>query len=180
MSRAALTFENSIEDANFLLTHFDSVNATAKNPESAEVLKRAGLVMALTAWETYVEDRIQEGVTAQLRALNGSMVGNFMTRRLQLELKQLHNPSSDKVKRLFVEFLEVDVTDSWRWSNYEPATARKALDELISKRGEVVHRSKPKSGGVPAPHLVRREDLDKAIKFLKCLVAATDKALELQ
>lgn len=178
MSRSALTFENSIEDANYLLTHFDSVKATVKNPDSLEVVKRAGLVMALTAWETYIEDRIRESVDAQLRVLNGSRIGSFMDRRLTLELKQLHNPSSEKVKRLFVEFLDVDVTEGWRWSNHDPASARKMLDGLIIKRGEVVHRSKAPTDGPPNPHLVKRDELDKAITFLKGLVAATEKALE--
>lgn len=178
MSRSALTFENSIEDANYLLTHFDSVKATVKNPDSLEVVKRAGLVMALTAWETYIEDRIRESVDAQLRVLNGSRIGSFMDRRLTLELKQLHNPSSEKVKRLFVEFLDVDVTEGWRWSNHDPASARKMLDGLIIKRGEVVHRSNAPTDGPPNPHLVKRDELDKAITFLKGLVAATEKALE--
>jgi hypothetical protein len=67
------------------------------------VLKRAGLIMALTAWETYVEDRILEAVQSRLRALNGSPVGNFVMGKLQEELRRFHNPSSEKTKRLFLE-----------------------------------------------------------------------------
>ena len=59
MSRALQSFEYSIKDAEELLAHFDDIN-TNPPPPNAEVLKRAGLVMALTAWETYVEDRLQE------------------------------------------------------------------------------------------------------------------------
>jgi hypothetical protein len=175
MSRAAATFDSSIEDAVTLLAHFDSVNKAS--PESAEVLKRAGLVMALTAWETYVEDRVTEAVNARLRVLEGSSVGKFVTAKLDEELKRFHNPTAEKTKRLFADYLEIDVTASWKWLNFEPVTARKALDELILKRGDAVHRSKAANGGTPAPHLVKREDLEKAIRFLKGLVAATDKAL---
>lgn len=175
MSRASTAFEGSIEDATALLQHFDNIHK--QFPESAEVLKRAGLVMALTAWETYVEDRILEAVQSRLRAINGSHIGKFVTGKLAEELKRFHNPTSDKTKRLFLDYLEVDVTAGWKWLNFDPTLARKTLDELISKRGDAVHRSKPANGGAPAPHLVKREELEKAIRFLKGLVDATDKAL---
>jgi alpha-ketoglutarate-dependent taurine dioxygenase len=175
MSRAKTTFDSSIEDATLLLQHFDTIYKLT--PDSAEVLKRAGIVMALTAWETYVEDRIVEAVDARLRVVNGSPIGVFVARRLELDLKQFHNPNAERTKRIFLDYLEVDVTTGWKWLNYEPASARKTLDELLAKRGDAVHRSKPVNGGSPAPHLVKREDLDKAIRFLKGLVDATDKVL---
>lgn len=176
MSKAKTSFENSIRDAEDLLAHFD---AQPKPPqENAEVLKRAGLVMALTAWETYVEDRVREEVTVRLRAVNGSYVGTFVLRRLEEELKRLHNPTSEKTRKLFSDFLEVDVTAKWQWQHYDSTKAKKTLDELLSKRGDAVHRSKPSAAGsCPAPHLVKREDLEKSIRFLKGLVEATDKAL---
>lgn len=175
MSRAKTTFDSSIEDATLLLQHFDTIHK--QSPESAEVLKRAGIVMALTAWETYVEDRILEAVDARLRVVNGSPIGAFVSRRLELELKQFHNPNTEKTKRIFLDYLEVDVTASWKWANFDPALARKTLDELLAKRGDAVHRSKPNNGGPPSPHLVKRDALEKAIRFLKGLVDATDKAL---
>lgn len=176
MSKARAAFETSIKDAEELLAHFDALPKPP--PQSADVLKRAGLVMALTAWETYVEDLVLEEVTARLRVVNGSYVGNFVLKRLDDELKRFHNPTSEKVKRLFMDFLEVDVTARWEWSNYDSAKAKKNLDELISKRGDAVHRSNPVAAGAsPAPHLVKREDLEKAIRFLRALVDATDAAL---
>ena len=47
-------------DAEELLAHCNSMGHPL--PQKAEVFKRAGLVMALTTWETYVEDRVLEGV----------------------------------------------------------------------------------------------------------------------
>jgi RiboL-PSP-HEPN len=176
MSKAKTAFEGSIKDAEDLLNHFDSIPKPP--PENAEVLKRAGLVMALTAWETYVEDRVREEVQARLRAVNGSYVGKFVTGRLEDELRRFHNPNTDKTKKLFSDFLEVDVTAEWEWQHFDPPKVKKTLDELIAKRGDAVHRSKPSATGAPpAPHLVKREDLEKSIRFLKCLVEATDRAL---
>ena len=176
MSRASNTFLISIEDAVTLLGHFDALYK--QNAETAEVLKRAGLVMALTAWETYVEDRATEAVTARLKAVNGSPIGTFVSNKLAEELKRFHNPNSEKTRKLFLDYLQVDVCGGWKWVNYEPTTAKKALDELIGRRGDAVHRSKPMNAGAPAPHLVKREDLEKAIRFLKGLVEATERALD--
>ncbi|MDQ1303938.1 MAG: hypothetical protein QG595_1921 [Pseudomonadota bacterium] len=176
MSKARITFESSIKDAEDLLAHFDSMPKPP--PENAEVLKRAGLVMALTAWETYVEDRAREEVQARLKAVNGSQIGKFVTGRLEDELKRFNNPNAEKTKKLFSDFLEVDVTTGWEWQHFDVPKAKKTLDELIIKRGDAVHRSKPHTAGAPAaPHLVKREDLEKSIRFLKSLVEATDRAL---
>ena len=176
MSRASNTFLSSIEDATALLAHFDALHK--QNAESAEVLKRAGLVMALTAWETYVEDRAAEAVTARLKAVNGSSIGSFVNNKLAEELKRFHNPTSDKTGKLFLDYLQVDVTAGWKWLNYVPATAKKMLDDLIGRRGDVVHRSKPVIVGAQASHLVKRDDLEKAIRFLRGLVEATERALD--
>lgn len=159
-----------------LLAYFDANHKQA--PEDAEVLKRAGLVMALTAWETYVEDRAREAVEARLRILNGSPVAKFVLTKLEEEIKRFHNPGAEKTRRLFLQYLEFDVTDAWSWQNIDPAVARKTLDDLISKRGDAVHRAKPANGGPPAPHLVKRDDLERAIRFIRNLVQATDQALE--
>ena len=176
MSKAKAAFETSITDAEDLLAHFDRLPKPP--PENAEVLKRAGLVMALTAWETYVEDRVLEEVTARLRVVNGSYVGKFVLRRLEEEMKRFHNPTSDKTRKLFSDYLEIDVTAHWEWQHVDCAKARTTLDDLLAKRGDAVHRSKSSiAGNPPAPHLVTREELERAIRFLKCLVEATDKAL---
>ncbi|WNF47265.1 HEPN domain-containing protein [Pseudomonas sp. SG20056] len=177
MSLAKTSFEYGIRDAEELLAHFDSIN-TNPPPANAEVLKRAGLVMALTAWETYVEDRVTEGVQKRLAAVSGSYVGNFIIKKLQLELKQFHNPTSDKTKKIFTDYLDLDVTQGWNWANHDPERARTSLNQWISKRGDAVHRSKPINNGAPTAHLIKRDELEKVIRFIKDLVKATDAYLE--
>jgi hypothetical protein len=51
-SKASLTFTEAIKDAENLLAHFNTLN-TLPPPPQTEVLKRAGVVMAMTAWETW-------------------------------------------------------------------------------------------------------------------------------
>ncbi|MDR2329310.1 MAG: hypothetical protein LBE58_06930 [Comamonas sp.] len=74
--------------------------------------------------------------------------------------------------------MQAEVTAGWKWLRCKTALAKKTLDQLISRRGDVVHRSKSVTVGTPAPHLVKRDDLEKAICFLTCLVTATEHALE--
>ncbi|QQX86687.1 hypothetical protein JJQ59_28420 [Cupriavidus necator] len=175
-SRAKNTFVSAIKDAEVLLSLFDSMNSKPP-PDSAEVLKRAGLIMALTAWETYVEDRVREEMNLRLKMIAGSPVGQFVSRRLEDELKRFHNPNADKTKRLFQEYVGVDVTEYWDWPQFDSMRVKRTLDELIGKRGDAAHRARPVTQGAPPPHLVKRDDLEKAIRFLKSLVDATDEAL---
>ncbi len=176
MSTAGETFTSSIGDAKALLQYFDDLPKSS--PADGEVLKRAGLIMALTAWETYIEDRVLEEVTSRLKVIEGSYAGKFVHARLQEDLRRLHTPTSDKVRRLYLDYLEVDITATWEWANFKSSDAKKTLDKLISTRGDVVHRSNPPaSGRPPAPHPVKREDLEKAIRFLEGLVEATERGL---
>jgi hypothetical protein len=178
MSRAIQSFEYGIKDAEELLAHFDAMNSNPP-PANAEVLKRAGLVMALTAWETYVEDRLLEEMHRKLGVIAGSYVGDFVLKKLHQDIKQFHNPSSDKTKRIFQEYLGLDVTEGWTWPNYDPDKARATLNGWISKRGDAVHRSKPMNhGGSPVAHLIKRDELEKVIRFIKDLVRATDLFIE--
>jgi hypothetical protein len=175
-SQSRLAFDESIKDAERLLDHCRSLGHPL--PESADVFKRAGLVMAMTAWETYVEDRVLEGVRDRI-GKDESHAAAFMLGRLAEERSRLHNPTWQKTRKLFEDYLQVDVTAYWRWQHFEPAQATARLDELLKKRGDAVHRATIRSGGPSKPHLVTKPELEKAIHFLKELVVATDRALAL-
>lgn len=173
MSKSFQNFEFGIKDAEELLFHFDALNGNPP-PANTEVLKRAGLVMALTAWETYVEDRLIEEMDKRLGVVAGSYVGEFVLKKLNKDLKSFHNPNSENTKRIFLEYLDIDVTEGWSWANYSQEKAKSALNNWINKRGEAVHRSRPVSNGKPAAHLIKRDELEKSIRFIKDLVKATD------
>ncbi len=176
MSKAYEQFEYGIKDAEILLELVDQFNLKTPN-QNAEVLKKAGLVLALTAWETYVEDRVIEEMDKRLIAVSGSYVGEFIKKRLHIELKSFHNPSADKTQKLFREFLEIEIAQAWSWANVDPERAKTSLNSWLSKRGDAVHRSKPVPNGSNPPHLIKRDDLEKAIRFVKELVKATENFL---
>jgi len=173
MTEAAKAFHCSIKDAEELLNRFDEEKVTPSK-YNAEALKRAGLVMAMAAWETYVKDRFNEEFKVWLQAVDGSQVGKFVRKRKEEDLKRFFNPNSERTKRLFMDYFEVDITQSWKWANYDVAESRKVLDSLVSKRGDAAHKANTKGKKNSDSHLVKRDELEKAIRFLIGLVEATD------
>lgn len=176
-SQSIQTFEHAIQDATELLNHFDALNANPP-PPNAEVLKRASLVMALAALETYIEDRIIEAASSVAGGnSNGGRLANFYISSLENDLKYFHTPSTDRVRAIFEKYLDIDVSEGWAWNNYDPIRARSELNKIAKKRGDIAHRSlRPKSGQVSS-HAVTRDELRKHIRFICDLVTATDKYL---
>jgi hypothetical protein len=120
VSEAVKVFDQSIKDAQELLARFDE-EKTGSATHNPETLKRAGLVMAVAAWETYVKDRITEEIEVWLQAVDGSPIGKFVRRRLEEDLKRFFNPNVEKTKRIFLNYFEVDITQGWAWDNYDPS-----------------------------------------------------------
>lgn len=173
-SIALQTFEHAIQDATDLLNHFDSLNKKPPPPE-AEVLKRASLVMALAALETYVEDRIVEATESIAGNVSqAEQLVAFYKDSLQNDLKYFHTPSTDRVKTIFQKYLAIDITEGWAWNNYDPIRARTELNRIAKKRGDIAHRSWRPLAGQPTAHAVTREELRKNIRFITDLAGATD------
>ena len=95
-------------------------------------------------------------------------------------MKQFHNPNADKTKRIFHDYLGIDVTEGWSWANHDSEKAKSTLNAFVKKRGDAVHRSKPVSAGPAAAHLIKRDELEKVIRFIKELVKATENFVEKQ
>ena len=176
MSKASETFNQSILDAEHLLKHFNKLN-TKPPPPDIEVLKRAGLVMAMTAWETYVEDRVAEATDERLRSVGDGSIARLVRSKLEDEISRLHNPTFEKTTGLFRQYADVDLDGKWSWNGSDDEATRKRLNDYIKLRGDVVHRSRRVQPGPPEPHPVKKDELEKAIRFLKALVQATEVAL---
>ena len=174
-SKAFETFKHAIKDADDLLAHFDSINAKPPPPE-AEVLKRASLVMALAALETYMEDRAMEWCAA-LAGRDGGRLSKFYRDSLESDLKYFHTPNSQRIKTLFQKYFGIDVTAFWSWNNYDPVRARTELDRLAKMRGDFAHRSWRPKPGESSQHAVTRDEMRKNLRFIRDLVGATDMGL---
>jgi hypothetical protein len=173
-SQAIQAFKHAIQDSTDLLKHFDSLN-TQPPPPDIEVLKRASLVMALAALETYFEDRLTEAVNS----ISGpkSAVSDFYRNSLEVDLKTFHSPNTERVRQIFQKYLSIDISEAWSWNNCDPTMARAELSRLVKKRGDIAHRSlRPTSGEAqPKQHAVTRDDLRKHIHFITEIANATDK-----
>ena len=173
-SKALQAFDHAIQDATDLLDHFDTLNKQPPPPE-IEVLKRAGLVMALAALETYFEDLLVETVDTMCAQSNGGeYLSQFIRASLTNDLKIFHTPSTDRVKPIFIKYLGYDITEGWHWNHSTPAMARKELNRLAKKRGDIAHRSGRPFPGQPMQHAVTRDAMRKHIHFIKELVRTTD------
>jgi hypothetical protein len=171
-SSALIAFDHSIQDATDLLDHFDALNQHPPPPE-IEVLKRAGLVMALAALETYFEDFLVETVES-FCSNDDERLSEFIQTSLKSYLKVFHTPSTDRVRPIFKKYLGYDVTEGWSWNHCDPAKARAELNRLAKKRGDIAHRSGRPLPGQPTQHAVTRDAMRKHIHFIKELVRATD------
>jgi hypothetical protein len=174
--KAIATFDQSIRDAEHLLAHFDKLNAKPPPPEN-EVLKRAGLILAMTAWETFVEDSLEEILERRLTRCPDPAIADLVRSKLRQEISRLHNPTAEKAAELFRDFANVDVSKHWQWNGVDAETACKRLNGYLKLRGDVAHRARVVREGPPQRHAVKREDLDRAIRFIKQLVRATDASL---
>lgn len=176
MSRALDAFNLAIQDSNYLL----ELNKNDPSSEHSEALKRAALVMALTAWESYIEDRLSEAVTEKVAILKGSFIENYIKQNLTRDINMLHNPNSHKTQELFKTYLDIDIRPAWKFDSYTAQDSAKNLDKLIRKRGEAVHRIKIRNPNQNPPHLVTVDEARKAIRFITSLVKTTDSYLEQQ
>lgn len=178
-SKALEAFKHAIQDSTDLLNHFDALN-TKPPPPDIEVLKRASLVMALAALETYFEDRIVEAVgTICAKGNADNPIQSFYRNSLEIDLRSFHSPSTDRVRQIFQKYLSLDVSDAWSWNNCDPTKAKAELNRLVKKRGDIAHRSlRPTSGEAqPKQHAVTRGDLRKHIHFITQIASTTDSFL---
>ncbi|ELQ8317046.1 hypothetical protein R2571_005937, partial [Pseudomonas aeruginosa] len=109
-SQALQAFNHAIQDSTDLLKHFDALN-TKPPPPDIEVLKRASLVMALAALETYFEDRVTEAVASKCQP--NSALSDFYRNSLEVDLKSFHSPSTDRVRQIFQKYLSIDISEAW-------------------------------------------------------------------
>lgn len=174
MSESLAQFNRAISEARELYDCYETLNCHPElSPPSG--LKKATLILILTAWETYVEDVAVELFEQQFKVLKGCKVEAFATRQLNERLRFFHNPNSLKTKHLFEEFFDIDVTEHWQWNNMIPKQAREQLNQWISKRGEAVHRAQVDKS---LQQVVNKSELSKCFNFFIELARATDKALE--
>jgi hypothetical protein len=204
----SLSFETAIADVEHLLELHDVENRRKHGHSNPylEVLKRAGIILTVTTWETFIEDALEEAVRARLdRAQDPKeMIGTFnavatdwlnnkgnvkppnllrwtqdgwksvIGEQFHREIARLNSPHSRHIMEITKRYLSHDLTQAWHWQRCPQTLACKRLDNLIKRRGALVHRSRDI---LEVGTAVNRDYLVSSIDLLKHLVERTEKAL---
>jgi hypothetical protein len=166
-------FDYAMEDAGRLLAMHDAETRRHKGRPSRqlEVLKRAAVIVSVTAWESFIEDAIRvygmyrlemaktpNDVSAWFNSVaqawlqghpqppkiaiwTGSQWKELLKRKLESDLQTLNTASPDNIKSLSKLYVGSNVCESWKWTRTSAKNAAQQLDDLIVLRGELVHRS---------------------------------------
>lgn len=173
MTQAADNFQKTIQDATVLLPLIDEKTKTKGATQvDLDVLKRAGLILALTSWETYVKDCVREKIDLMLAGIGNSPVACIVREQMEVDLRHFNTPDTGKTRKIFKDYVRKDVTVTWKKTQTD-------LDKWIELRGEAAHRAPKKTdeNGAISPHLISRAKLDQVITGLKKLVEATEAEL---
>lgn len=109
----------------------------------------------LSAWRL-AGDGWQEEYRQDVKQLTDGLVGG------------LNTPKSEQVRSLFRQALGIDdITEAWTWTNMDPPKACTYLDEFVTLRGSIAHRS----AGLKA---VQKKNSKDFLSHATRLVKATD------
>ena len=116
-----LNFNFALGDVKILLRFHDAETGRGKGrpARELEVFKRAGLILAVTAWETFIEDTIADGFKAKLSAASSpsavestfrSVAQAWLARGDKIKPEELSNWALDGWRAMLMEkfILEIE------------------------------------------------------------------------
>ena len=136
-----------------------------------DALNRAIVVMAVSAWETFIEELVSEAVLA-MRPITGplgSWSAHYATVRGQA--KRFHAPDPDKVKTFLSDAIGLaNIHPAWTWPGYTSIQAVQELWRAPDLRHKIAHGTNPR----PA---VAHEYSSQLPDFFRRLGESTDQAV---
>lgn len=160
-STAHAKFEEMIGWVDELIGIHARLRNGAGRRHKQEALYRAGVVLSVAAWETYVEELLR--VCYSVIETDSNAVGGggttpipgwarhaFSLRRVDLtnSLKQFNTPNSDQVAKLMGQWIGFDPISSWTWkwkgNSWSSGQVKARVDNWLSIRHGVAH-----GGGLP-------------------------------
>lgn len=165
MSKTLELFRKGISDAESILTIYDCHNQNSNQikefyPDgmpNIDVLKRACVVMAFTAFESFFENLVTE--------INNKQAYDFSNEKRNKLLERFHNPTSKNIVELYKSWFGIEnclKTISFDGQNAENICNR--LDEYLKIRGQIVHVQKMDSS---KEDVAKKENVTKILYFLK-------------
>ena len=124
-SQAFNTFNELIANVDQLVAIHGRVQAGPGRRHEQEALHHAGVVMSIGAWESYVENVLQETIhvlSSQLQGPGGGPAPPWAQltfaaamRSVQNKISQFNTPNAENVKRLFEEGIGFNPWPHWSW-----------------------------------------------------------------
>ena len=196
-SQALQTFEFLIENVDQLIEIHGRLQTGRGRRHQQEALHRAGVVMSVGAWESYVESVLLEAVELLSNNLQGAGGAQPAPRWAQItfavamqsvenKVSQFHTPNAENVQRIFRESIGFDPWPHWSWfarrRQWNGAEMRQRLNSWLKIRHGIAH-----GAGLPTnidwiqadngnPRLTRRL-LQECRRFVGRLAEQTDSAM---
>lgn len=147
-SNALNTMSNLLTHVNNLEAIHGALAAGRGRRHRQDAIHRAGIVMSVAAWESYVEAVTLEALSV-ISPAAGAPAHAVMVHRLALRdanhrVKQFNTPNSENVRSLFQEHLDFDPWPLWSWvagtrRNWNSQQMRTRLNEWMRIRHCVAH-----------------------------------------
>lgn len=150
MSKALTSFEKLIVWVDQLADIHTKIGTKPGRRHNQEALYRAGVVMTIAAWESYVEDLLNEAFTA-ISPPPGAAPGAQSTWKLaQISAlsatKKFNTPNAQNVTELFQQHLGIDISSCWTVTaskkTYTSADSKSRLNNWLDIRHKIAHGGK--------------------------------------
>ncbi len=108
-------------------------------------LNRGVVVLAVSAWEAYIEELLKESLLA-IKPPSGPM-GTWpaLNASVRSQIGRFNNPNPDNVRSIIADAIGLqDITVCWCWQSVTADKARDRLGEALKKRHEIAHGVNPR------------------------------------
>ena len=132
----AQAFEIDLEEAKTLL---DTARNVAAGMQQS-VLLRAGVILAITAWDVFVKDALR--TLFDERKVDAGSWQPYIQGRFENEMLRLNTPNLDNIKPILKNFCNIDTIGTWASPIMSDKMVKDTLDYYIQLRGHLTHRGK--------------------------------------
>lgn len=176
MSSTLELFYKGIEDAESILSIYDSHNQNGEKVKdfypagmpNIDVLKRACVIMAFTAFESFFENNVRD--------INSKQINDFSNDKRNKLLEHFHNPTSENITKLYKTWFGIEnCLKAITFDGRNTDDICKQLDDYLKIRGQIVHVQKTDS---TSQDIAKRDNVLKILGFLKKFAENFDRYIE--
>ncbi|RYE07394.1 MAG: hypothetical protein EOP22_18020 [Hyphomicrobiales bacterium] len=149
-SNAHAAFAAQLGSVDQLITIHEKMQRGRGRRHEQDALHRAGVVLIVAAWQSYVErvlgealDIIGDNVTAAGAPLWGRQMYVLRRKQIDASIKKFNTPKDDNVRDLFLESLGFNPWPHWGWvagtRNWTSETTRTRTNDWVNVRHAIAH-----------------------------------------